>query len=68
MPTKRALGFIGKELLNSNTIENQNLEIYKPVCHSIISFYANSYNPISFKTNSRLYSCSSSKEKKSWWF
>jgi hypothetical protein len=45
MPTKRALGFIGKELLNSNTIENQNLEIYKPVCHSIISFYANSYNP-----------------------
>ena len=48
-PTGRTLGFIGKEFkkyLNSNTFENPNLEIYRPVCHSIISFYANSYNPV----------------------
>ena len=47
-PTGRTLGFIGKEFmkyLSSNHFENPNLEIYRPVCHSIISFYANSYNP-----------------------
>ena len=48
-PTGRTLGFIGKEFrkyLEVNKFENPNLELYKPLCHSLISFYANSYNPM----------------------
>ena len=48
-PTGRTLGFIGKEFkkyLEINKFENPNLEIYRPICHSLISFYANSYNPM----------------------
>ena len=46
-PTGRTLGFIGKEFhkyydnYNSDSI----LQLYKPICHSLVSFYANSYNP-----------------------
>ena len=47
-PNGRTLGFIGKEFHKyyMNINNNFNLQLYKPICHSLISFYANSYNPI----------------------
>lgn len=46
-PTGRTLGFIGKEFHKyyENYNEDSNLQLYKPICHSLVSFYANSYNP-----------------------
>ena len=47
-PTGRTLGFIGKEFkkfIIENSNENLNLQLFKPLCHSLISFYSNSYNP-----------------------
>ena len=48
-PTGITIGFIGKEFntfySKENSDENLNNEIFKPVCHSLISFYSNSYNP-----------------------
>ena len=47
-PTGRTLGFIGKEFkkfIMENSNENLNLQLFKPLCHSLISFYSNSYNP-----------------------
>lgn len=44
------MGFIGKEFhkfLENGEI-NESLQLYKPIYHSLVSFYANSYNP-SFK-------------------
>ena len=48
-PTGRTFGFIGKEFkkyfMDNNSFENPNVYFYKPICNSIISFYANSFNP-----------------------
>jgi len=46
-PTGRTLGFIGKEFHKyyENINTDFNLQLYKPICHSLVSFYANSYNP-----------------------
>ena len=47
-PTGRTLGFIGKEFskyLNDKNYEKEELKIYRPICHSIIFFYVNSYTP-----------------------
>ena len=48
-PTGRTLGFIGKEFntfySKENYDEDPNHQIFRPVCHSLISFYSNSYNP-----------------------
>ena len=46
-PTGRTLGFIGKEFHKyyENINSDSGLQLYKPICHSLVSFYANSYNP-----------------------
>ena len=46
-PTGRTLGFIGKEFSKYlNEKKNyEKLKIYRPICNSIIFFYANSYTP-----------------------
>ena len=46
-PTGRTLGFTGKEFHKyyENINSDFNLQLYKPICHSLVSFYANSYNP-----------------------
>jgi MoxR-like ATPase len=46
-PTGRTLGFIGKEFHKYFESYNgdSSLQLYKPICHSLVSFYANSYNP-----------------------
>ena len=44
----RTLGFIGKEFkkfIIENSNENFNLQLFKPLYHSLISFFSNSYNP-----------------------
>jgi hypothetical protein len=46
-PNGRTLGFIGKEFKKyfENIQNDPNLQLYRPKCHSLVSFYANSYNP-----------------------
>ena len=43
----RTLGFIGKEFKKYFDIihTDSTLQLYRPICHSLISFYANSYSP-----------------------
>ena len=63
-PTGRTLGFIGKEFKKYFENKNQNLQIYIPICHSIISFYANSYNPIIKNNEGKIIALEDEKNKK----